>query len=94
MTHDAIAASWAIRGPIARAARFRIVEDGDRLDLIADSATPGRLLRAFRSLPMDSPAEDVEAALDGLYVDLGGLPAVADAIKGRSFLEHLAAADE
>lgn len=90
MTHDAIAASWATRGHVARAARFRNTEDDGRLDLIADSSSLGRLLRAFRSLPLDSPDEDVEAALDALYADLGGLPARADAIKGRSFSEHLA----
>ena len=94
MTHDTIAAAWAIRGPVARAARFRIVEEHGRLDLMADAAAPGRLLRAFRSLPDDSTPEDIEAALDGLYADLGGLPAVADAIKGRSFSEHLAQAEE
>ena len=94
MTFDAIRASFAIRGHHARAAHFRIVEDDGRLDLIADSRSPGRQLRAFRSLPLDSPDEDVEAALDGLYADLGGLPALADVIAARSFSEHLAAADE
>jgi hypothetical protein len=90
MTLEAIAASWATRGPIARAARFRIVEDDGRLDLIADASGVGRLLRAFRSLPLNAPGEDIEAALDGLYVDLGGAERAADVIKGRSFAEHLA----
>jgi hypothetical protein len=89
MTHDAIRATWAMRGPVARASAFRIIEDEGRLDLIADFRAPGRLLRAFRTLPMDAPDEDIEAALDGLYADLGGLPALADAIKARSFSEHL-----
>ena len=90
MTHDAIAASWATRGHLARASRFRIVEDDGRLDLIADASGVGRLLRAFRSLPLNAPDEDIEDALDALYVDLGGVERAADTIKGRSFSEHLA----
>ena len=90
MTYDAIGASWAARGPVARAAFFRIDDSAGRLDLIADSRSPGRMLRAFRSLPLDSPDEDVEAALDGLYADLGGLPALAEVIATRAFSEHLA----
>ena len=90
MNHDAIAASWALRGPVARGARFRIVEEEGRLDLITDLSSPGRMLRAFRSLPITAPDEDIEAALDGLYADLGGLPALADRIRGRSFSDHLA----
>jgi hypothetical protein len=90
MTHDAIRAAFATRGLHARAAHFRIEEDDGRLDLIADSRSPGRQLRAFRSLPLDASDEDVEAALDGLHADLGGLPALADAIATRSFSEHLA----
>lgn len=90
MTHDAIAASWATRGPIARASRFRIVEDDGRLDLITDSSSVGRLLRAFRSLPLNAPDEDIEAALDGLYVDMGGVERIADRIKGQSFADRLA----
>lgn len=89
MTHNAIMAAWSTRGNLARAARFRIGEEGGTLDLIADMSSPGRLLRAFRSLALDATDEDVEAALDGLYADLGGLPALADVIKGRPFSEHL-----
>lgn len=94
MTHTEIAASFATRGHVARAAHFRIVEDDGRLDLIADTRSPGRQLRAFRSLPLNAPDEDVESALDGLYGDLGGLPALADVIAARSFSEHLAAAEK
>jgi hypothetical protein len=90
VTHDGIRAAFATRGPHARAAHFSIVEENGRLELIADLNAPGRLLRAFRWVPMNAPDEDVEAALDGLYADLGGLPALADKIATRTFSEHLA----
>lgn len=90
MTHDGIAASWATRGPLARASRFRIAEDDGRVDLIADSTAPGRLLRAFRSVSLNAPDEDIEAALDGLYLDLGGVERIANHIKGQSFADRLA----
>lgn len=90
MTHDHIAASWATRGTIARASRFRIVEEDGRLDLIADSQSVGRLLRAFRSVPLNAPDEDIEVALDALYSSLGGVERLADRIKGQSFSDRLA----
>jgi hypothetical protein len=74
---------------VARASNLTISEDDVRLDLIADTRSPGRMLRAFRSLPLDSPDEDVEAALSALYADLGGVERAADQIKARSFSEHL-----
>jgi hypothetical protein len=94
MTHDAIMASWAVQGTLAQRSSFRIVEQDGRLDLIADLAGGGRTLRVFKSLSGDAPDDEVEQAIAQLYGALGGLPARADLIHGRSFSEHLAEAEE
>jgi hypothetical protein len=94
MTHDQIAASWALRGDIARRARLRVLEEGGNLVVIADAMGLGGrgagLGRAWRALPLPVSGEDVEVALSALYVDLGGVAAAAPRLEAQSFSERLA----
>lgn len=91
MTHAAMAASWATRGPLARAAHFRISEDDGRLDIIVDAGGLGSrgsgVGRAWRSLPMGADDATIEAALTGLYEDLGGVSIAGPQLEGRAFRE-------
>lgn len=89
MTHEMIAASWATKGDLARAASFRILPDepmGQQhfiADLTALGKDGGMQARVFRSVPLDAGQDEIEKALTALYADLQAAPSNARAYEWR-----------